>query len=62
MLCNLAKPFRYVITVTPDPTVLPAKSDSEVMFCIQIYQGLRIDRINTQVSYQFALAQVEWKD
>ena len=25
-------------------TVLPAKSDSEVMFCLQSYQGLSIDR------------------
>ena len=25
-------------------TVLPAKSDSNVMFCLQSYQGLRIDR------------------
>ena len=51
-------------------TVLPAKSDSGVMFCLQSYQGLIIDRslvyesypqdrINTQVIYQFTLAQVE---
>ena len=43
-------------------TVLPAKSDRDVMFCLQSYQGLRIkgllvylsypqDRINTQVIY-----------
>ena len=25
-------------------TVLPAKSDSDVMFCLQTYQGLIIDR------------------
>ena len=24
--------------------ILPAKSDSDVMFCLQSYQGLRIDR------------------
>ena len=36
-------------------TVLPAKSDSEVFFCLQSYLGLRI---NTQVIYRFALAQV----
>ena len=24
--------------------VLPAKSDSDIMFCLQSYQGLRIDR------------------
>ena len=51
-------------------TVKPAKSDRDVMFCLQNYQGLRIDislvyqsypqdRINTQVIYRFALAQVE---
>ena len=47
--------------------VLPAKSDSDVMFCLQSYHGLIIDRslvyssylqdrINTQVIYQFAPA------
>ena len=25
-------------------TVLPAKSDSDVMFCLQSYEGLMIDR------------------
>ena len=25
-------------------TVLPAKSDSDVMFCLQSYQGLMIDK------------------
>ena len=25
-------------------TVLPAKSDSDIMFCLQSYQGLKIDR------------------
>ena len=51
-------------------TVLPAKSDSDVMFCLQSHQGLIIkrslvyqsypqDRIDTQVIYRFALAQVE---
>ena len=46
-------------------TVLPAKSDSDVMFCLQSYQGLIIDislfiiRINTQVIYRFELAQDE---
>ena len=43
-------------------TVMPAKSDGDVMFCLQSYQGIRIDRslvyqffpqdrINTQVIY-----------
>ena len=51
-------------------TVLPTKSDSDVIFCLQSYQELIIDislvyysypqdRINTQVIYRFALAQVE---
>ena len=39
-------------------TVLPDKSDSDVVFCLQSYQGPQ-DRINTQVIYPFALAQVE---
>ena len=39
-------------------TVLPARSDSDVMSCLQSYQGLIInrslvDRINTQVIYRF---------
>ena len=48
---------------------MPVKSDSDAMFCLQSYQGLIIDkslvyksypqdRINTQVIYRFALAQV----
>ena len=48
--------------------VVPAKSDSDVMFCLQSYWGLIIDRsrvylsypqdrINTQVIYRFALVQ-----
>ena len=51
-------------------TVLPAKSDSDFMFCLQSYKGLISDRslvyksypqdrINTQVIYRFALAQVK---
>ena len=51
-------------------TVLPAKSDSDFMFCLQIYQRLIIDgslvylsypqdRINTQVIYRFGLAEVK---
>ena len=44
-------------------TILPAKSDSDDMFCLQSYQELVIDksladRINTLVIYRFALAQV----
>ena len=54
------------------PTVLPAKSDSDVMFCLQSYQGLIINRslcvvyqsypqvrINKQVINRFVLAQLE---
>ena len=48
-------------------TFLPVKSDSDVMFCLQSYQGLIIDRslvypqdrINTQVIDRFALPQME---
>ena len=51
-------------------TVLPAKSESDVLFCLQSHQGLIIDRslvyqsypvdrIDTQVIYQFALSKVE---
>ena len=51
-------------------TVLPAKSDSDVVFGLQSYQGLIIDRsrvykaypqdrINIQMIYQFAWAQLE---
>ena len=42
-------------------TVLPTKSDSDVMFFLQSYQWLLIDRLlkRTQVIYRFALAQVE---
>ena len=44
-------------------TVLLAKSDSGVMFCLQSYQRHIIDRlnINTKVIYRFALTQVECK-
>ena len=55
--------------VIDNPTVLPAKSDSDVMFCLQSCQGLRIDRAlvyqsypvdrsNAHVIYRFALARV----
>ena len=52
-------------------TVLPAKSDSDVVFCLQSYQGLMIDKARVyssypqdtishiQVIYRFALAQVK---
>ena len=51
-------------------TVLPAKSDSYLIFCLQSNQGLMFDRshvylsypqdrINTQVIYRFPLVQVE---
>ena len=49
-----------------------SKRESDVMFCLQGYQGLTIDRsllywsypqdrINTQVNYRFPLAQMECK-
>ena len=60
----------FLILGTKVSTVLPAKSDSGDMFCLQSYQELRIDRSlvylfypqdrsNTQVIYRFALAQVK---
>ena len=60
----------YRLHHTRTATIVPTKSDSDVMFCLQSYQGIRIDRslvyqsypqdrINTQVIYRFALAQVE---
>ena len=45
-------------------TVLSANSDSNVIFCLQSYEGLMIDRslvqdrINIQMIYQFKLARV----
>ena len=61
-------PFVDIFILTP--TVVPAKSDSDAMLCLQSYQGLRIDRspvylsypqdrINTQMIYRLALAQVK---
>ena len=38
---------KYVISATINKlviTVVPAKSDSDVMFCLQSDKGLRIDR------------------
>ena len=39
---NPDNPIVYVKVCTY--TVLPAKSDSDFMFCLQNYHGLRIDR------------------
>ena len=55
--------FFFEICQKYDTAVLPAKSDSDVVFCLQNYQVLikkieSMDRINTQVIYRFALAQV----
>ena len=33
-----------VRNTSPESTVLPARSDSDAMFCLQNDQGLRIDR------------------
>ena len=62
--CNL---FTTVVSTPVGSTVLSAKSDSDIMFCLQSHQGLIIDRspvyqqdiINIKVIYRFALAQVE---
>ena len=51
-------------------TILPSKSDSAIMFCLQSFKGLIFDRslmyvsypqdrINTQMIYRFVLAKVE---
>ena len=44
--------------ILPCPTVLPVKSDDDVMVCLQVlnkilYELTRIDRINTQAIYRF---------
>ena len=41
--------------------VLPAKSDSDVMFCLQSNQGLRIDRSLVYQSYPQELIQLPLK-
>ena len=61
---------KHALVLKEISIVLPAKSDIDVMFCLQSYQGLRIDislvylsypqdRINTQVICRFAYAQVK---
>ena len=40
---TFSKKQYFVDVDEPKYTVLPVKSDSDVMFCLQIYQGLRID-------------------
>ena len=42
LLISLVIFFRFRL-VTLTNTVVPAKSDSDVMFCLQCYQGLIID-------------------
>ena len=65
-----AKPLKPTQMENEEITVLPAKSDNDVMFCLQSYQGLRIDRslvyysypqdrIHTQVIYRFVYAQLK---
>ena len=39
----VAYAIRFRVKLEP---VLPDKSDSEVMFCLQGYQGLRIERLH----------------
>ena len=41
---NLQSFVLYVVMLAIATTVLPAKCDSDIMFRLQIYQGLRIDR------------------
>ena len=40
---NISRFFLVSVVVQVGNTVLPAKSDSD-MFCLQSYQGLRVDR------------------
>ena len=40
---NPDRAVEYLFNVSINSTVLPAKSGSDVMFCLQSYQGLRID-------------------
>ena len=40
----LDKAISNKISCADSFTVLPAKSDSDVMFCLQTYKGIRIDR------------------
>ena len=62
MLCSIALIQGITTVIIIVGTVLPAKSDSDVLFCLQSCQGLGIDRslgyksysqdrINTQVIY-----------
>ena len=37
---NMHCEINYIVTVPPFCTVLPANSDIDVMFCLQIYQDL----------------------
>ena len=61
--------FFYISKNKIVSTVMLAKSDIDVMFCLQSYRGLIIDRahvyqsypqdrINTHVIYRFVLARV----
>ena len=36
--------YNQYYTTQYNTTVLPARSDSDVMFCLQRYKGLRIDK------------------
>ena len=58
---------KLIVLMNKYVTVLSVKSVSDVMFYVQSYEGLIIDRsrmynprINTQVIYRFVLAQVEF--
>ena len=42
------------------PTVLPANSDSDVMFCLQSYQGLRIHRIGLIHKWSIDSRMLKW--
>ena len=40
---NSADNSATAVVFVPSTTVLPAKSDSDIMFCLQSYQGFIID-------------------
>ena len=67
-MLDIASCIQWTVKIS-EITVLSVKSDSDVMICLQSYQGLIIDislvyysypqdRINTQVIYRFVFAQV----
>ena len=44
LFINACPPAIWFILFSKHSTVLPAKSGSDAMFCLQSYQGFKIDR------------------